>query len=323
MPNSTKSIKNDSYSNILTIDILKDKNNLKLHSEFKGEMNSLVISKPEKEIFERCKSIDKIMLNANDENISEQIIKKLQNEIKLLSHVLLKPIDNLIMQSDLINIIVSDNSIKIPFEFLSLNKEFLYKRKPIVFSYEKITPSNIEEVKPTKGYIISDSSADPEFACESINKKIPNSYFYHVKNAKIDELKTTLDYDFILMSVHGEIDPDTYEAYLKIRNEVLYPRDFSQENLKLIYFDSCHLGIAKNFVDHFRSLNAQYYIAPIIANEAGNSSTKTILTFFKYLDDNTPIESIFKTKKDLSRLSSTNILHELFFAASFRLYKLN
>ena len=118
-------------------------------------------------------------------------------------------------------------------------------------------------------------TADPENACKSINEKYENSYFDYIENVNIDGIKKAKDFDFLLMSVHGVIDVNSCQGFIKINNEKLYPSTFSRKNLKLVYFDSCHLGKAKNFVDRFHSLDAQYYLGPIISNEAGNSSTKT------------------------------------------------
>jgi len=110
---------------------------------------------------------------------------------------------------------------------------------------------------------------------------------------------------------------------IDINGKAVFPSAFPQKKLKLIYFDSCHLGKGKNFAEHFLSSVAEYYLGPITSNEAGNSSTKTILSYFKNLETNNPVESLFKTKQELKAYSKGNLLVKLWFAAMFRLYKLN
>jgi hypothetical protein len=180
----------------------------------------------------------------------------------------------------------------------------------------------IHKVDLQKGFIVCDLTADPENACGDIHKKI-NSEFHYVTDLNIDIIRDAQNMDFILMSLHGNINIKSCDGYISVNHEKLIPSMFSQKNLKLIYFDSCHLGKGKSFVDKFNELNAEYYIGPIISNEAGNSSTKTILAFFKYLENNDPLESLMKTKKELVSYSNNNVLVELWYAAPFRLFKMN
>jgi hypothetical protein len=124
------------------------------------------------------------------------------------------------------------------------------------------------------------------------------------------------------MSVHGRIETATCNSYIKINNEELSPAIFNQRKLKLIYFDSCHLGLGLNFVKKFHDLEAGYYLGPIISNEAGNSSTKTIKYYFENLHSSNPVESLLKTKQILKGYFPAGV-RELFSAAPFRIYKLN
>ena len=310
------------YANakVLFIDIEKEQDSLQVFVQANEDKNVYVINNANK-IFMSCNAIDTIVSRRGKGNST--IINSLEKEIDFLSTKLLKPINELVLNHETINVKISESSIKIPFEFLRINNEFLYRNKSIIYSYNKLQSDDFPIVDLNNGFIVTDLTADPENACKSIDEKYENSYFDHIENVNIDGIKKAKDFDFLLMSVHGVIDVNSCQGFIKINNEKLYPSTFSQKNLKLVYFDSCHLGKAKNFVDRFHSLDAQYYLGPIISNEAGNSSTKTILTFFHYLEDNNPAVSLMKTKQALRKYSNNNILVELWFAAPFRIYKLN
>lgn len=305
---------------VLFIDIEKKQDSLQVLI-YANENKKVYIINNADSIFKSCNTIDTIVSRRGKGNST--IINNLENEIDFLSTELLKPIKELVLNHETVNVKISESSIKIPFEFLRINSEFLYRNKSIIYSYNKLQSDEFQKVDLTNGLIISDLTADPENACKSINEKYKNSLFNYIENVNIDSLKKTKDFDFLLMSVHGIIDVNSCQGFIKINNEKLYPSTFSQKNIKLVYFDSCHLGKAKNFIDRFHSLDAQYYLGPIISNEAGNSSTKTILTFFNFLEDNNPVVSLMKTKQALRKYSNNNILVELWFAGAFRIYKLN
>jgi len=307
-------------ANVLFIDIEKKQDSLQIFIHTNEKKKVYVINNADN-IFKSCNIIDTIVSRRGKGNST--IIGKLEKEINFLSTELLKPIKELVLNYETINVKISESSIKIPFEFLRINNEFLYRAKPIIYSYNKLQSDAFPKVDLDNGFIITDLTADPENACSSINKKYKNSYFNYIENINIESIKKAKDFDFLLMSVHGIIDINSCQGFININNKKLYPSAFSQKNLKLIYFDSCHLGMAKNFVDRFHSLDAQYYLGPIISNEAGNSSTKTILMFFNFLKNNNPVVSLMKTKQTLRKYSNNNILVELWFAAAFRMYKLS
>ena len=307
-------------ANVLFINIEKKQDSLQILINTNENKKVYVVNNADN-IFKSCYIIDTIVSRRGKGNST--IIGKLEKNIDFLSTELLKPIKKFILNHETINVKISESSIKIPFEFLRINNEFLYRTKSTIYSYNKLQSDAFPKVDLNNGFIVTDLTADPENACGSVKKKYNNSYFNYIENTNIDTIQKAKDFDFLLMSVHGIIDINSCQGHIKINNEKLYPSTFSQKNLKLIYFDSCHLGKAKNFVDRFHSLDAQYYLGPIISNEAGNSSTKTILTFFNFLENNNPVVSLMKTKQALRKYSNNNILVELWFAAPFRIYKLS
>jgi hypothetical protein len=57
--------------------------------------------------------------------------------------------------------------------------------------------------------------------------------------------------------------------------ESLRSEHLSHLSPSLVYFDSCNLGVSAQFIQSFRDRGTQFYVAPIMGNEAGESSTKT------------------------------------------------
>lgn len=308
------------HADVLFIDIEKKHDSLQVLANSNGNTRAYVIDNADS-VFKSCDIIDEIVSRRGKGNSA--VIGGLEKEIDFLSTELLKPIKEFILDCEIINVKISESSIRIPFEFLRIDNEFLYRTKPIVYSYDKLQSDAFPKLDLTRGFIVTDLTADPENACGAINRKYKDSQFSYMEGIDVDSIKNANDFDFLLMSVHGIVDIRSCRGFMKINNEKLYPSTFSQKNLELVYLDSCHLGKAKNFIERFHYLGAQYYLGPIISNEAGNSSTKTILTFFDFLENDNPVVSLMKTKQALRKYSNNSILVELWFAAAFRMYKLS
>ena len=73
------------------------------------------------------------------------------------------------------------------------------------------------------------------------------------------------------------------------------------------------------------SVRITYYHAPIIKNEAGESSTQTMRLFFQHLlSGQTPEQAMFLKRRVLWRLYASNDLRQrLWRAFPFRVYRLH
>lgn len=311
---------NSGYSNsVLFIELKYSNNKIEVLANLDDEHRTFLI----KNSFDILNRANKILAIVNETNEGNpEIVSELNNHIDCLSKKLINPISDLLLKSDILNIKISNTSIRIPFEFLKMSGNYLYLLKPIIFSYDKIGADSQDILKLKLGFIVRDSTADPENACGEIYSKMYNSKFYQADQINIDTLKKKGNYDFLLMSVHGGYDLESTQSIISVNDELVLPKWLPANNLKLAYFDSCELGKGINFLDHFSKSGTKYFIGPIISNESGNSSTKTIVTYFKHLESNAPIDALLKTKRDLKALCKDNSLVELWFAASFRLYKL-
>jgi hypothetical protein len=131
--------------------------------------------------------------------------------------------------------------------------------------------------------------------------------------------------DILLISAHGWIQKAS-EDFMGTGKERLRPESLSHLSPRLVYLDSCQLGISPQFIQSFRKRGTQFYVAPILSNEAGNSSTKTIAFFFERLKaGDTPSEALFYTRKKLYEFygEKEGFNKLLFRAYPFRVYALN
>ena len=76
----------------------------------------------------------------------------------------------------------------------------------------------------------------------------------------------------VITSTHGTVSDEENDS-MTLGAETLVPKNFAGISPKLVYFDSCGLGVSLEFIDVFRQAGTLYYLGPIWSNEAGNSST--------------------------------------------------
>jgi hypothetical protein len=88
---------------------------------------------------------------------------------------------------------------------------------------------------------------------------------------KLSSLKSV---DILLISAHGDVQFANTD-HMKMGEESLRSEHLSHLSPSLVYFDSCNLGVSAQFIQSFRDRGTQFYVAPIMGNEAGESSTKT------------------------------------------------
>lgn len=89
--------------------------------------------------------------------------------------------------------------------------------------------------------------------------------------------------DFLAISAYGNIDAGPSDSILLHGEEWIVPEDLARLKPKLVYFDNCRLGISTEFLRSLRKAGTNAVLAPILSNEAGNSSTETIGVFFQQI----------------------------------------
>lgn len=256
---------------------------------------------------------------------------ELQTLLNELGSILFGPIYDIIDGSSDIEFIISEELIQIPFDILYYNEIPLFLQKPVLYSFDILDEQPFLVSTDWVGLMISDPTADPERGVLIAKKIFPNSWYFDTKKLSIKDIKEIKKSDFILISAHGTVNSKE-EDFIAIKGAKLYPQVFSHLDPRFVYLDSCQLGISLDFIKFFRRNKTKYYIAPILSNEAGNSSTKTINWFFEAIKEGeTPSDALFKTRKKLFKdfnkpdefKSPNGFLKIIWRVFPFRVYRLN
>lgn len=200
-------------------------------------------------------------------------------------HTFFDPVQTLLSQCTEIEFVLEDDSlIAHPFDLLIFQGKHLFLRKPIAYSFNKVGSQRFDLKDVTNGLFISDETADPQRAVMEIREFIPNSTYKDINDVKAEDFATLGPVDLLLMSAHGHTFAEK-DDFIELDDEQQLKAEYlSSLKPKLVYFDSCFMGSSVDFIKLFRSQKVAFYIAPIVPNEAGNSSTKTICLFFEALD---------------------------------------
>ena len=213
------------------------------------------------------------------DNLKKSKIKKLDFKIDSLSRILITPFESLMSKCNRIRFIVEPELLKCTFDLLKFNDVPLFLQFEIVYCLQKTDFKN-ELLTISKGLIISDSTADPEDGCSYAHKLFPKTEYFRVEDASDELIEKQRDIDFILISAHGAVD-DEFMGGIYISEKQLNANVFSKTNPQLVYIDACQQGINLSYIQALKNNGrTRFYIAPIISNDAGDSSTKTIQWFF-------------------------------------------
>jgi hypothetical protein len=113
--------------------------------------------------------------------------------------------------------------------------------------------------------------------------------------------------------------------HLQLGTGRVLPEDLGALRPRLVYLDACRLGVSRPFLTRFRAMGTEYYVAPIIRNEAGESSTRTMTGFFEHLLAGTvPEVALFLTRQALwHRYRRCDVRTRWWRSFAFRVYRLN
>jgi hypothetical protein len=179
--------------------------------------------------------------------------------------------------------------------------------------------------RSTGGLFIADPTTDPEDGVKLVAGKISGSKWFPMKQASLGRIRSGGNYNTLVISAHGDLDKKN-SGSMAINDEALDSDLFESVSAGLAYFDSCQMGVNWDFVETFQSEGtARYMLAPITSNDAGDSSTRTVVWFFEYLQRSAdPAAALLTTRQLLhgyytqKGLSHLTILNKAF---PFRLYE--
>jgi len=246
-----------------------------------------------------------------------------EKSISELSKTLILPFEDLLKKCTKVQITLDGKLLKIPFEYFKINELELATYKPLVFRLPgNEFPEINEPIILNSGTIVRTRNCDPQNACKTIKQSNPNFTFHSSKAINPDQLKNKNE-DLLLISAHGYAAKN--RGVLGWNHIHLKKEELKIINPKLTYFDSCQQGINLNYLEALQEAEGlNYYISPIISNDSGDSSTRTIEWFFDFQSKNkNPIQALFVTKKKLNQhYKRKKKLTRYNKAFSFRIYEL-
>lgn len=250
--------------------------------------------------------------------------KQLKAAVADLSTKLIVPAADLITATDHINFIADKALVRCAFDLLEKDGQPLYLTHKITYTSAGYRAKNAPH-KLRGGLFVADPTTDPENGLKQAAKKISGSQWFAVKDTSLKRIRSARKYDTLVISAHGDLD-NTNSGSMGINDEELDSDLFETVTADLAYFDSCQMGVNWDFVETFQSeRTAHYMLAPITSNDAGDSSTRTVMWFFESLQQSgDAAAALLKTRQRLfkqytkERLDYVTILNKAF---PFRLYE--
>ena len=241
-------------------------------------------------------------------------------------HKLLGPFADLIRPVDEVSFHVDWGQLKLPLDLLHVRGAPLFLTKRVAYAVG--SPRGTKLRTPPRswvGLLVSDKTADPDRAVFALEQTFPGSRTFDIEQFGLTALKEVPPVDFVAISGHGHVD-EYGDGYIAIGSgESLRPNALAPLRPQLVYFDSCNLGISAEHLRALQRTGTAYAIAPILSNEAGDSSTATIEVFFaELLKDTDPSTAMFRARQHLhARYASDDIRTLLWRSFPFRVYRLN
>jgi hypothetical protein len=249
--------------------------------------------------------------------------------IKELSSKVIQPFANILEKTDHICFIIEPKIVRHLYDVLELNGKPLFLNYAITYIISEFEIDEEPEVVIEDAFIVSDVTCDPEKACKNLHSQISktgSSEYYEMEDISVEDITEGADdISLLLISSHGGFDDDE-SSEITINDESMTAEEMAELDCSIIYCDSCQMGVATDFLEAFaENESTQYYLAPVISNDAGDSSTLTIQWFFENLKKTrNPAQSLFATRKKLyqhytaKKLSNIATLNKSF---PFRLYE--
>lgn len=247
-----------------------------------------------------------------------------REHVAALSQLLVAPFAGLYRRASALRIVLPADLVRWPFDVLELDGQALFRRMPVSYVLDDEVPVYRGPVSLRTGLIIADLSADPEEACKAVHQRLPQTEYLRVEDASNESVTDCDAMDLLLISAHGTLEDDN-SGEIDLNGDSLSSDELAEIETTLVYFDSCGMGSNWDYVETFYDEGStRYYLAPITSNDAGDSSTHTMIGFFQALQGGqTPETALFETRQRLyahytqKRLDPIVVLNKAF---PFRLY---
>jgi len=252
---------------------------------------------------------------------SLQAAENIHDLLKKLGQQVFNPIQSMVDNASQIEFVITKECSRFPFDALYFNGVQLFLQKPVLYHLNKVHNSKIDVTSAWKGFMVSERTADPDRGVLLVKKLFPGSTYFDSSQVYLTDFAKAGQKDFVLISTHGSVKG------LFLDHLAVYPKHLSPMKPRLVYLDSCTLGISHDFLNTLQKAGTIYYLGPILSNEDGNSSTITMNEFFKgLLKGEAPSRALFSARKILYNHFKTqnNDFNMLMYRAfTFRVYRLN
>lgn len=306
----------------LSLEFWTEQDDFYIYAAADGYEKELILEGQAKAIRSRFNKIFDIL-----EDKKVQKVKELDEALHWLSDQLISPFADQVQLCDLVRFIVYEDLIRCAFDLLLFQETYLFLQRPVCYQVDEGQGEDTPVIESGSALLIADLTADPEEACLAVSKLIPDSTYVEVKEADVGMIKAAADQvDVLVISAHGDLDEDN-SGQVWINDESISAKLIGKLEAWVVYFDSCLQGANMDYVQAFQDeSDVQFYLAPIISNDAGDSSTKTMLWFFEAIQDHgDPIQGLYGTRTRLfeyyRQKKKLDLVTSLNKAFCFRLYE--
>lgn len=250
----------------------------------------------------------------------------LQQVLEEVGKAILSPFADEIRGATRLRIQVQAHLVKIAIDALEFDGAPLYVQKPIMYTIDRdIAPSAMTIDATSVGLLISDRTADPQRAVYDVADLFPKSVALDAGDFDGAGLDPSARFDFVVISAHGRAGYEDSDLIALPGRRILPPDEVARLRPQLVYFDSCNLGVSLRYLQELQRAGVKFVLAPIVSNEAGESSTLTMRTFFQEIAaGRDPVTALYVTRRRAYELYGRHdVMDQLWRAFPFRVYALN
>lgn len=280
----------------LSLEFWTEKNDFCMYAEAGDYENELKLEGQAKDIVSRFNSIYDIL---EEKKLKKQA--EFEDDLKTLSEIILTPFADELKKCDLVRFVVYDDLIRCAFDLLPFEGTYLFLQRRTCYQVDEGEGDDAPAIEMGSALLIADLTADPEEACLQVSKLIPEADYAKMEDTSVAAIDKAADQvDVLVVSAHGDLESDN-SGEIYINDETISTDTIEKLEAWVVYFDSCSQGANMDYVQAFQDeSDVQYYLAPIVSNDAGDSSTRTMVWFFTGLREHLdPIRGLFETRKRL------------------------
>ncbi|RYZ21423.1 MAG: hypothetical protein EOO16_13125 [Chitinophagaceae bacterium] len=220
-----------------------------------------------------------------------------------LSRMLVAPFSEMLAKARRVVVVIDTTMVGFPVEFLSFGTTELARYRPLLFRINTdALPGRL--VRLRKGFVLRDTSADPENACATIQRRYPGTDLLRAHRLQKTSFRIPATADFAVLSTHGLADSASGAGLLFLNEKPLnLDTVFGNGMLQLLYIDACQQGVSRSLLRRLAAgPAARWLLAPVVSNDSGESSTRTMKDFFRHLQKSgDPALALLLTRRDLYR----------------------